>query len=142
MIDLVAAFRAHAPADKQALITDLFETITLYDVKARSAAVRKRPDGRYDVALVIEARKLHADGHGKETAAPLSETLDVGLFTAEPGKEGFDASKVVAFEGRTIRSGVQTLTFTVAKPPRFAGVDPYNTLIDRNGDDNVVKVGP
>jgi ABC-2 type transport system permease protein len=142
MIDLIAAFRAHAPADKQALITDLFEKITLYDVKARSATVRKRADGRYDVALVVEAKKLYADGRGKETPAPLSESLDVGLFTAEPGKSGFDVSKVLAFEPRTIRSGVQTLTFTVAKPPRFAGVDPYNTLIDRNGDDNLVKVGP
>jgi ABC-2 type transport system permease protein len=67
--------------------------------------------------------------------------MDIGLFTAEPGKKGFGRRKVVAYERRPIRSGVQTLTFTVAKAPKFAGIDPYNTVIDRNGDDNTVKVG-
>ena len=53
------------------------------------------------------------------------------------GEKGFDKSKVILFEKRPIRSGSQTLTFTVDKAPKFAGVDPYNYLIDRNADDNV-----
>jgi hypothetical protein len=28
----------------------------------------------------------------------------------------------------------------VARLPKFAGVDPYNTLIDRNSEDNVAAV--
>jgi ABC-2 type transport system permease protein len=141
MLDVVAAFRAHAPADKQALITDLFEKITLYDLKTKGAVVKKRADGKFDVTVTIDAQKKYADGKGKETVAPLNETMDIGLFTAEPGKKGFDAKDVVSFERRPIRSGVQTFTFTVAKAPKFAGIDPYNTVIDRNGDDNTVKVG-
>ncbi|MDP1630971.1 MAG: M1 family aminopeptidase [Caulobacter sp.] len=140
-LDLVAALRAEAPADKQALITDLFEKITLYDLKTKSMVVKKRADGRFDVTLTIEAAKLYANGKGKETAAPMAETLDVGLFTAMPGEKGFDSSKVIAFEARPIRTGTQTLTFTVDKAPKYGGVDPYNYLIDRNSDDNVTKVG-
>jgi hypothetical protein len=31
----------------------------------------------------------------------------------------------------------------VDKPPRFAGIDPYNVWIDRNSEDNLVPVtGP
>jgi ABC-2 type transport system permease protein len=71
----------------------------------------------------------------------LNESIDIGLFTAEPGKATFKADNVVLYERRPIRSGVQTLTFTVAKAPKFAGIDPYNTVIDRNGDDNTIKVG-
>jgi ABC-2 type transport system permease protein len=42
-LDLVAALRANAPADKQALITDLFEKVTLYDLKTTATrAVRRR----------------------------------------------------------------------------------------------------
>ena len=140
-LDLVAAIRAEAPADKQALITDLFEKITLYDVKASRARVRRRPDGRYDVTLSVSARKLYADGAGKETAAPMNEMLDVGLFTSEPGKDGFDKSKVIALLRLPIRSGVQTLHLISGRAPKFAGVDPYNKLIDRNADDNTVRVG-
>ena len=44
-------------------------------------------------------------------------------------------------ERRPIRTGVQTLTFTVDKAPTWGGVDPYNYLIDRNSDDNLLKAG-
>jgi aminopeptidase N len=138
--DLIAAFRAVAPPDKQALITDLFEKITLYDLKAVKASEKKRPDGRWDVALTVTAKKLYADGSGHETPSPMAETLDVGLFTAEPGKPGFKAKDVVQMTRLPIRSGSQVLHLVAPGPVRFAGVDPYNKLIDRNADDNVVAV--
>ena len=140
-LNFLAALRAEAPADKQALITDLFERITLYDLKTRSASVKKRADGKFDVTVTVDAQKKYADGKGKETNAALNETMEIGLFTAKPGDKGFDAKDVVLYERRPIRSGQQTFTFTVAKAPTFAGIDPYNTVIDRNGDDNTLKVG-
>jgi len=139
--DFLTALRAEAPADKQALITDLFEKITLYDLKTKSAVVKTRSDGKFDVTLTVDAQKKYADGKGKETNAALNETMDIGLFTAKPGDKGFDAADVVAYERRPVRSGVQTFTFVTAKAPKFAGIDPYNTVIDRNGDDNTVAVG-
>jgi aminopeptidase N len=139
-LELVAALRRHAPADKQALITDLFEKITLYDLKTTMATARKRPDGRFDVTLTVTAKKLYAEGRGQEKEASMSESMDVGLFSLEPGKKGFGADKVIALERRTLRSGTQTLTFVTKVAPKAAGVDPYNIVIDRNGDDNVIKV--
>ncbi|MDQ2859272.1 MAG: ABC transporter permease subunit [Pseudomonadota bacterium] len=139
-LDLVAALRAQAPPDKQALITDLFEKITLYDVKATAATARRRADGRYDVRLTVQATKFHADGKGKETPAPMNETVDVGLFAAKPDTAGFGPRQVIAFGKRPIRSGAQTLTFVTRAPPRFAGVDPYDELIDRHADDHIVAV--
>ena len=139
--DLVAALRAEAPADRQGLITDLFEKITLYDIQTKTVSVKKRADGRYDVTLTVTARKLYADGKGKETESPMAETLDVGLFTAMPGDKAFTSRDVVAMVRRPIRTGSQTLTFTVDRAPKYAGVDPYNYLIDRNSDDNVAAAG-
>ena len=139
-LDLVAALRAEAPADKQALITDLFEKITLYDVKTTGSTATRRADGRWDVTITVDARKLYADGQGKETDAPLNESFDVGLFSAEPGKGRFDEGDVILLERRPIRTGVQTLRFITTKKPSFAGVDPYNKWIDRNSDDNVRTV--
>ncbi|MBU4041203.1 MAG: aminopeptidase, partial [Alphaproteobacteria bacterium] len=140
-LDLIAAIRAEAPADKQALITDLFEKITLYDVKTTGVTSTRRADGRWDVTVTVDARKLYADGEGVETAAPLNEVFDVGIFAAEPGKGAFDEADVILLERRPIRSGVQTLRFITAREPKFAGVDPYNKWIDRNSDDNVRSVG-
>ncbi|HEY5072994.1 MAG TPA: M1 family aminopeptidase [Caulobacteraceae bacterium] len=139
-LDLVAALRAQAAPDKQALITDLFEKITLYDLKAKSAVAHRRPDGRFDVTFTVSAAKFCASGTGRETAAPMNEAVNIGLFTAQPGDRGFGADKVVAFEKRPVRSGVQTFRFVTDLKPRFAGVDPYNELIDRNSDDNTIAV--
>jgi aminopeptidase N/ABC-type transport system involved in multi-copper enzyme maturation permease subunit len=142
--DLVDALRAEAGDDPaaQQLITDLFEKITLYDLSTRSAVAHRRPDGRYDLTLTIEAKKAYADGTGKETdvAIPASEVFDVGAFTAEPGKAGFSRRDVLDFHTTSLKRGVQTLTMIVPKAPKFAGVDPYNKEIDRNSDDNAIKV--
>jgi hypothetical protein len=140
--DLVAALRAEAKTpEDQALITDLFERITLYDLEALEPAARKRADGQWDVTLTVEARKFYADGQGNERAAPLSEAIEVGLFTAEPGSGAFDAMNVIRMERRPIRSGRQVLKFVTNRKPTHAGVDPYNVYIDRNSADNVVPVG-
>jgi aminopeptidase N len=137
--DLVAALRAEAPADKQGLITDLFEKITLYDIKAQSLTVKKRKDGKYDVALTVNARKLYADGKGKETPAAIApeDSFDVGLFTAKPGKKEFSEKSVILFQRTPLKSGVQTLRFVTDQAPKFGGADPYNKRIDRDSDDNL-----
>lgn len=139
-LDLIADLRAEAPADKQQLITDLFERITLYDLKTSKAVARKRADGLYDLTLTVSAKKLYADGLGRETEAPMNEMLDVGAFDMEPAGTGFTTKSVIAFEKRPIHSGVQMVTLVVRRLPKFAGVDPYSKLIDRNAEASGVKV--
>ena len=139
-LDLVKDIRAQAPADKQDLITDLFERITLYDIKATHAVARKRPDGRWDVTFTVDATKFYADGLGRETPAPMNETVDVGAFDIEPGQPGYAAANAIDVEKRPIHSGSQTVTLTVSRLPRFAGVDPFNTLIDRDSEATITKV--
>jgi len=138
--DFIEILRAEAGPQHDGLITDLLEKITLFDVKVTSAQANKRADGRYEVKIDVEARKLYADGTGKETEAPLDEPFEVGVFTVEPGKSGFNAASVLRFERQPLKSGKQTLTAVVDSEPKFAGVDPYNKRIDRNSDDNVSRV--
>jgi len=138
--DFLRILRGIAGPEHDALITDLFEKITLVDVRATSATATPRPDGHYDVAIDVEARKLYADGKGVETDAPLDEPFDIGVFTAEPGTTGFTAASVLRMERHPVKTGKQTITVVVDKPPAWAGVDPYNKRIDRNSDDNVRKV--
>ena len=65
------------------MIDDFFETITLYDQRAVSAQARKRPDGRFDVDLVVAAKKVRADGAGNEKEAPLDMRVDIGVQDAK-----------------------------------------------------------
>ncbi len=140
-VDLIAMLREEAnTAEQQALITDLFERITLYDLKVEAPTAVRRADGKWNVTVPVEARKLYADGKGTETEARLAENIEIGLFTAEPGSGTFDRSDVIRMQRRPIRSGKQALKFVTDKKPSYAGIDPYIFYIDRNSLDNVQPV--
>ncbi|HYI41980.1 MAG TPA: M1 family aminopeptidase [Allosphingosinicella sp.] len=140
-VDLIALFREEAKtAEQQALITDLFERITLYDLKVEGPTAVRRSDGRWDVTVPVEARKLHADGSGRETEARLAETIEIGLFTADPDAGDFNRSNVIRMRRQPIRSGRQVLRFVTARKPSHAGIDPYGFYIDRVSTDNLAPV--
>ncbi|MGZ8781584.1 MAG: M1 family aminopeptidase, partial [Thermoanaerobaculia bacterium] len=132
-LDLYAELRAVTPPSLHYLLTDLFETITLWDVKMQSAAARRLPDGKYEVTLEVMAQKLRADGIGVETATPMNDFVEVGVFAS--GND--DPLYLVRHR---IRSGKQTLRIIVPQEPSSAGLDPYRKLIERERGDNVVEV--
>jgi aminopeptidase N len=140
-VDAIQAFRreARTPED-QALITDLFERITVYDLKTTAPTAVQRKDGKWDVTVTVEAKKFYADGKGAEKEAPLQDRIAIGLFTAEPGRGSFDKKNVILMQRQPVKSGKQVFRFVTDKKPTHAGVDPYNFYIDRNSNDNVVPV--
>jgi ABC-2 type transport system permease protein len=139
-VDLIDEFRKEAKTpEQQQLITDLFERITLYDLKVTGASTRKDKDG-WTTTLTVAADKYYASGKGVETKARLGEPIEVGLFAARPGLGAFSAKDVIVMGREPIRSGVQKIILHSKMKPEFAGIDPYNFYIDRNSDDNVRAV--
>ncbi len=138
--DFLQILRAQAGPSHDDLITDLFEKITIYDMKALDASVTKNADGKFTVTFTVDAKKLYADGQGKETESPLHELFEIGVFTEEPGKKGYTAQSVLLSERREFKSGKQQVSVVVDQLPKFVGIDPYNKRIDRNSDDNLVAV--
>lgn len=139
-VDLIAEFRRQAKTpEQQQLITDLFERITLYDLKVTEATTRQDKAG-WTTALTVAAAKYYADGKGAEKATRLDEPIEVGLFTARPGLGAFSAKDVVVMSRERLRNGSQRILVRSKQKPTFAGVDPYNFYIDRNSDDNVKSV--
>ena len=138
--DLIEEFRKEAKtAEQQQLITDLFERITLYDLKVKDAQVRKDGNG-WVTTLTVAAGKYYADGKGKETRARLAEPIEVGLFAERPGIGAFAQKDVIVMKREPIRDGEQRIVIRSSRKPAFAGVDPYNYYIDRNSDDNLFAV--
>lgn len=140
--DFIALLREEAGSDarRQQLITDLFEKITLVDMRAENPSAKQLADGRWEVRFTVNGRKLYADGQGKETEAPLDEPFDIGVFAAEPGKPGFKPADVLHSERRTFKTGSAEVVLVVKAKPSHVGVDPQNIRIDRNSSDNVVSV--
>ena len=138
--DFLAMLREEAGPEHERQIEDQFERITLYDLKATEAKGKRREDGKYEVSFTVDAKKLYADGQGKETEQPLDEAFEIGAFTVEPGKKGYSKDAVLDVERRPLKSGKQEVTLVLDKEPKLVGIDPFNKRIDRNSDDNLTPV--
>jgi len=132
VVDLVSYLREATPPHLQYLITDLFETITLYNNRTLSAITTKRPDGKYEVKLTASAQKLRSDEKGNTKVIPMDEMIDIGIL----GKNG----EIIYRQKHQLKSGENTITVVVDKEPDLAGVDPLNTLVNRVLGINLIKV--
>jgi ABC-2 type transport system permease protein len=131
-LDLIRCLKMYTPPEYLYLYDDMFENITLYDDRARSASYVLQPDGKYQVNLEVEARKLRADGKGEEHSIPINDWIDIGVLDAQ--------GNYLYLQKQKIEKELTNLTLVVDKLPAKAGIDPINKLIDRNPDDNVVNV--
>lgn len=131
-LDLVSYLKKYTPPEYQYLYEDLWETVTLYDNRIRSASYLRLPDGRYQVNMTVEARKMRADAKGQDHPIPIHDWIDVGVLDAQ--------ENYLYLQKQKIEKDRIELTVTVDQPPAQAGIDPLNKLIDRNPEDNVMKV--
>lgn len=133
--DFIAKIRAHAGPEYQDLITDLFEKIVLFDLRAEDSSYRELPDGSFEVTVNVSAAKFEADGQGQETAVPLDLLIDIAVLGEEDADTKVPA--VLHIEKRRMIQATQSFVIQVPTRPVSAGIDPFNKLIDRNPDDNV-----
>jgi ABC-2 type transport system permease protein len=132
---LISALREQTPPEYQYLIDDGFDRIVLYDNKTLSATSHKTADGKYSVTLEVEARKVQADANGVETPLPLADYIEIGVFNGKKNEE-----KPLYMRREKITGEHRTFTIVVDEQPTRAGIDPYNKLIDRNADDNLMDI--
>jgi hypothetical protein len=136
--DLIALFREEAGPEHQALITDLFEKITLFDLSVANAVVDELPDGRFKVTATIDTRELEATGAGEEHEKPMDVMLDVALFPKKSDELGEnDLPTPLVIERRQFTGGTSTIELIASERPNQVGIDPYSKMIDRNPDDNL-----
>jgi ABC-2 type transport system permease protein len=143
-LDLVAALRAETPDSLKYLIGDLFETITLYELRADSAVMTAAPGqpGKFKVDLWVNARKAHADSLGRETPIAMQDWIDIGVY-ARParGARTQDSNGLPLYLSKQrVDSGPQHFSIVVDQRPYRAGIDPLHKLTDRVSRDNVTGV--
>ena len=120
-------------------MTDLIERIVFYDDRATEAKAVKRADGKYEVTLAYEARKIQVDGKGVETPRQLDDWMEVGVFARRSG-DPESKEKLLHLSRHRITQPKGTFTVIVDEKPFEAGIDPLNKLIDRVPSDNRKKV--
>jgi ABC-2 type transport system permease protein len=140
-LDLIAYITNGSTESEQAFVSNMFEHISLYDLKTTDVKVVEVEGGAgfYNVTLTIEAALKRADGQGKETEIDFVDSIDIGLFNADP--EDLSANDFVLYlDKHEIKTGINEVTIRVQGKPTFAGVDPFIRLIDRDSADNIYRL--
>ena len=152
-LELLEHLKTAVPDTLQYLITDMFETITLYDNRVENATYRKLENGQFEVNMTLQASKYRTSETGQRIftdeagdslsveiegrrrpvlSLPLNDWIDVGVFGVdEAGDE-----TVLYLEKRKFTGIMNEFTIIVDELPRSAGIDPYNKLIDTVSGDN------
>jgi ABC-2 type transport system permease protein len=141
-LELVDSLRAVTPDSLKYLIKDLFETITLYELKTDSIVLTDAINGQYRADVYGSTKKLRADSLGAEEEIPMNDWVDVGLFKNGDKKDTtIDKNGVpVYLKKHRLSKGPQHITVLLAEPVVRGGIDPLHKLIDRKVDDNTTGV--
>lgn len=135
--DLYRELQAVAPGSLQVLLADLFEKITLWDLRAKQARAEPTGTGEWRITLDVAARKVAVDNVGAETEVPMDDWVEIGVFAPAEGEK---LGEPLHLGKHRLRSGAQSITVTVPRQPARAGIDPYHLLIERDREDNNLEV--
>jgi ABC-2 type transport system permease protein len=137
-LDLKSRLDESATPEEREFIASLFEQITLYDVKMTSVESTRTQAGMFDITLTIDAGRFKADGNGEESELPLEEYIDIGLALVHPNEIAVEED-IFHLDRYLIRAGENKVSFRVASEPRFAMLDPFIKLVDRDVEDNYLE---
>lgn len=138
-LDLVSYLSQNTTAEEKAFIDDLFNNITLYDLRVKDAKVTELADGKFQLNLILHADKLVADEKGTETTQALAEQIDIGVFSVDPDQISGE-SGVIYLKKHQLLTGENSIELVLEQKPLYVGVDPFVRLIDRDGADNIRKL--
>ncbi|HEY1055575.1 MAG TPA: aminopeptidase, partial [Emticicia sp.] len=130
--DLLKYFKAQTPDSLKNIITDMFETITLFENKVEKVEYKPLKDKTFEVKITTTNEKFRADSSGNETPIAISDWIDVGVYAKD--KKGED--KLLYLKKHKVTKKNNTFTIIVKEEPTKAGIDPINKLIDRHAEDN------
>lgn len=133
--EMVRYIKAVTPDSLKSVVDDMFNKITLYDLKCNSVDCIKK-DNHYIVNMELEATKFYADSSGNQKPVEINDWIDVGILKKnDKGKPDYLYLKKHKFTG-----GKTKLQITVDQLPSEAGIDPLHKLIDRNSEDNTKTI--
>lgn len=156
-LDLKDHLEKITPDSLKYILTDMLETVTLYDNKVKSASSKKLENGQYEVTIQFKVSKYRNDEKGNKfygltmeddssisdengtKSVILSDYIDIGIFGTEK-VDGKSKETELYLSKHKITGVNNKISIIVSKLPTEVGIDPYNKLIDTNSRDNRLKL--
>ena len=131
-LDFYRYIQAETPDSLRNFVDDLFKRITLYSNSCKTAEIAPIADNKFKVRITVTAEKFYADSVGNEKAVAFNDCVDIGAID--------ENDKLIFSKKVRVPKSPAVFEFVVSQKPYKAGIDPMNKLIDRDTDDNLVKV--
>lgn len=159
-IELVQFIRQQTPDSLQYLITDMLETITLYNNQINEAKVKPLENGQFAITIDFDIAKYRSvgkglklysdnqkdslsqvrkDGLGKHFSLPLQDYIEIGVFEKQD-PNGKHLIKPLHLKKYFIQQMANELTIVVDGSPALVVIDPYLKLIDVDVENNQVRL--
>ena len=89
--------------------------------------------------MEVEAKKVYADSLGNQTQTDLNDWLEIGVL-GEILVNGKMEEIPIYLKKVFITDSLTTFTVQVDQKPIKAGIDPMHKFVDRDSDDNLIRV--
>jgi ABC-2 type transport system permease protein len=139
-IEFVNMLKAATPDSLKYIITDMFETITMYENYVKELSYTPTKDGKYKVSLTVGCAKFRVDSIGKSSKIKTNDYIDIGIFSQNYIKDKSEEKELLLLKVKMDKPE-KKFEFIVNEKPFKAGIDPYNKLIDRKPDNNTCEFG-
>ncbi len=133
-LDFLNILEKKVPDSLNYLIDDWFKEITIYDNRLKTAEAKKLENGKYEINLELESKKIKVDSIGNEKSVPLDEWVDIGFFIDNDEKELIGQKRI------KIAENTSKLSFQLDTLPLKAAIDPRHILIDKVYFDNIKTI--
>jgi ABC-2 type transport system permease protein len=147
------------PDSLQYLVTDLIETVTIYDNKVKDVKVKPLSNGKYEVEVDYQVSKYRTDPFGKRLyedvkgtalsvkdgkkniqSLPLKDYVEVAVYDKPVKKGEFEVDNPLYLKKIKIDKINNKFKMVLDKMPYEVGVDPDNKLLDTDSNDNRKKI--
>lgn len=134
-LELVNSLKNATPDSLKHIITDMFESITLFENKVAKCSYSKTKEGKYLVSLAVSSKKMKADSIGNLKDVAINDWVDIAIFGSKK-VEGKEIETILYMQKKKIDKNKMDFSILVDEEPIKAGIDPSNKLIDRKPDNN------
>jgi len=131
-LDFYSFIKAETPDSLKHMVDDLFLRITLFNNTCKKATVTLNKEKKYVIDVELSIQKFYADSIGNEKTTNVNDWIDIGAL---------DENDSLLFSQKVkITKNKMNYQFVMDHKPSKAGIDPLNQLIDKDGEDNLMKL--
>ncbi|MEL7118574.1 MAG: M1 family aminopeptidase [Bacteroidota bacterium] len=128
-----------SPKEHHQLIDEWMKEIIRYELTIDKAEYKILENGKYEITATISAKRFKTLSSGEEVEIGIDEPIKIGCFDKHPENIGKE-DQPLYLKDHQIKDGLTTIKMYLDTLPKYIGVDPFLTRVDRNYSNNIKEI--